>query len=173
MKKHSSLLAIGKVVKAFGVRGEVVVQMMTDTPSRFKRLKTVFLGRDQESALERHVEQVRIGERGVRVKLAEAADRTGAEQMVGNMLFVDEVHAVRPAKGAHFVHDLLGLQVVDENDEEVGILKDVLRMPGHDVYVVDDHGREVMVPAVKEFVKKIDLQTRRIRVHLIEGMRDV
>jgi 16S rRNA processing protein RimM len=171
LKKRSSLLAIGTVMKSFGIRGEVVVRMMTNAPSRFKRLKTVFLGRDEATALERRIEYVRIGERGVRIKLVEIPDRTSAEQMVGNLVFVEDEHAVPLKKGTHFVHDLVGLRVVDESGEDVGILTDVLKMPGHDVYVVDDHGREVMVPAVKEFVREIDVAARKIRVHLIEGMR--
>ena len=172
MKKHASFLAIGKVMKPFGIQGEVVVQTMTDSPARFKKLKKVFLGADEATAMEMEVEYVRVGERGVRLKLMATRDRTSAERMVGGLLFVAEKQAIRLKKGTHFVHDLLGLQVVDENGDDVGILKDVLKLPGHDVYVIDNHGREVMVPAVKEFLKEINIPARRIKVHLIEGMQD-
>jgi len=159
-------------MKPFGIQGEIVVQTMTDSPERFKKLKRVYLGTDEATAIEMDVEYVQVGERGVRLKLMATPDRTSAERIVGELLFVAEEQAIRLKKGTHFVHDLLGLQVVDENGDEVGILKDILKLPGHDVYVIDNHGREMMVPAVKEFLKEINIPARRIKVRLIEGMQD-
>ena len=172
MNKRRSLIAIGKVIKPFGIRGEVVVQTMTGSPSRFKKITRVFLGRNEAEATETDIEYVRVGERGVRLKLKATPDRNGAERIVGSLLFVKEAKAIRLKKGTFFVHDLLGLRVVDEKEEDIGVLKEVMKMPGHDVYVIDHRGREVMVPAVREFVTDIDVAAKRIKVRLIEGMRE-
>ena len=64
----------------------------------------------------------------------------------------------------------MGLAVVDEQGVEQGTVREVLKMPAHDVYVVGGKGNEILLPAVKEFILKIDLRTRTIKVRLIEGM---
>jgi 16S rRNA processing protein RimM len=79
---------------------------------------------------------------------------------------------VEPKKGTHFVHDIVGLNVVDEKGIGVGVVKDVLRLPAQDVYVIEKDGREWMLPAVKEFVASIDVVARTMRVRVIEGLME-
>jgi 16S rRNA processing protein RimM len=165
-----SLIAIGKIVKAFGIRGDVVVLPMTHNAARFKKLKRVFVGAKEAESVEANVSHVVVESRGVRLQLSIASDRTAAEKIVGSLLFVDEKDSVRPPKGTFFIHDLVGLNVVDETENTIGILKDVLKYPANDVYVVVKDGKEILLPAVKEFIKKIDLETRTMRVKLIDGM---
>jgi 16S rRNA processing protein RimM len=88
------------------------------------------------------------------------------------LIFVDEEQRIRPKKGAYFVHDMIGLRVLNGEGKPFGTVKDVLHMPAHDVYVVEDAGREWMLPAVKEFVSSIDLKSGTMRVQLIEGLAD-
>jgi len=169
-KKESSRLAIGKVVKAFGIKGEVVVFPMTDSTRRFQRLRKVYLGKTATSAREIAITGVRIGSRGVRMDFEGIADRTSAEQLVGEFLFVDEQNRVVLPEGRYFIHELTGMAVIDQTGTRIGTLTDVLKMPASDVYVVDVNGREVMIPAVREFVKKIDVEAMVMVVHTIEGM---
>jgi 16S rRNA processing protein RimM len=165
-----ALLAIGSVVKAFGIRGDIVVSPMTNDARRFKTLKHVFIGRDEATASETQVLHVTLDHRGVRMQVASVTDRTSAENLVGAILFVKEKDAVRPPKGSFFIHDVIGLRVIDEKGKAVGILKDVLRLSPNDVYVVEKDGKEILLPAVKEFVKRIDIEGGTMSVQLIEGM---
>lgn len=167
------LYAVGRIVKAFGVQGVVVVQPMTSTPGRFQKLKTVRAGHSETGTILLTVSEVRVGERGVRMHFSEVTDRSAAERLVGMLLFVDETQRVRLPRGTFFVHDVVGMEVIDQAETVVGVVKDVLKMPAHDVYVVGDAGGgEVMIPAVKEFIRSVDMKTRTMRVELIEGMRD-
>lgn len=167
----SSRIAVGVIVKAFGIRGDLIIQPMTDNPARFKSLKRVFVGATETIAVETTVADVSVNERGVRLKLGLAHNRTQAEQLIGRLLFVNQADAIRLPKGAHFIHELVGMQVVDENGIAIGVLNDVLKYPAHDVYVVDADGEELLIPVVRQFIKQIDAQRRIIRVHFIEGMR--
>lgn len=169
-KKESSRLAIGKVVKAFGIRGEVVVFPLTDSTRRFQRLRKVYIGKDASNARENDITGVRAGSRGVRMSFKGVADRTAAEQLVGGFLFVDERNRVVLPEGRYFVHELTGMAVIDQTGNRIGTLTEVLKMPANDIYVVDAHGREVMIPAVREFVKKIDVEAMVMVVHTIEGL---
>ncbi|HEX9005712.1 MAG TPA: ribosome maturation factor RimM [Bacteroidota bacterium] len=171
-KTTRELLAIGKLAKAFGVRGELIVLPMTDAPQRFRRLKQLLVGTDEETTAEMAVAGVRIEPRGIRLKLEGIDDRDAAERLVGSLLFVDADHRIRLPKGRYFIHDIVGLTVVDETRGVVGTVHDVLKYPAHDVYVVAFHDREYMIPAVKEFIRDIDLPSGRLTVRLIEGMTD-
>lgn len=166
------LVAIGTVVKAFGIRGELVVSPMTDDVRRFKKLKRVFVGTSPANATETCVTGVVLGHRGVRVRLAAIGDRTEAEKLAGTLLFVDETEAVRPKRGSFFIHDIIGLRVFDEGGESLGVVKDVLKLPANDVYVIESKGSEILLPAVKEFIRDVDTNAKTMRVKLIAGMKE-
>ncbi len=167
---RGDLLAVGRVVKAFGISGELIVQPMTDNPDRFKRLKSVFIGRDSSTTHAATMERVSVEQRGIRVKLRGVDDRNGAEALTGALIFVDDEHRVRIPRGRYFIHDIIGMTVVDEEGAVRGTVRDVMRMPANDIYVIDRNGTEMLLPAVKEFILDIDVPRRRMTVHLIEGM---
>jgi 16S rRNA processing protein RimM len=167
--KHEPL-AVGKVVKAFGVRGEIVAQSYADNPSRFMSLRSVLVGNEPGQAREITIERVRADGRGACLKLAGVDDRNAAENLVGNLLFVEHRQRVRPTRGTYFVHDIIGLAVLDQNGATVGRVREVLKLPAQDVYVIERHGRDIMMPAVREFVLGVDLEEGIMRVRLIDGM---
>lgn len=152
------------------MQGDVVIQGLTDNLARFKKLKRVFVGGNEVDSVETTISHVTVESRGVRLGFDGVTDRTAAEKLVGSLLFVQEKDAIHLPKGTFFVHDVVGLKVVDMNGNFVGIVKDVLKYPANDVYVIEKEGKELLLPAVKEFVKKIDPAANTMRVHLIEGM---
>jgi 16S rRNA processing protein RimM len=170
MKQDQELLAVGRIVKPFGLRGELVVESLADSPGRFRTVQEVYLGPDAMTVHAARVTHASIDARGVRVRLDTIADRTAAEQIVGQYLFVDARHRARLPRGRYFVHQVVGLTVLDEEQRVVGRICDVLKLPAHDIYVVERQGREILIPAVKEFVLSINPEAGVVRVHLIEGM---
>jgi 16S rRNA processing protein RimM len=166
------LYAVGTIVKAIGIAGEVVVQPMTDFPARFRKLRLLWMGGDNVSAAETAVETAVVSPRGIRLKLKGIDDRTAAERLRGKLLFVDETHRAKLSRGQYFVHDIVGLAVSEEGGGDLGTVADVLRYPASDVYVVRGERGEILIPAVKEFIRSVDLGTRRMIVRLIEGMTE-
>jgi len=164
------LLAVGRIEKVFGIKGEVIVDEMTDSPERFRTLKRMLVGSGGGTTRKVAVERVSVEPRGVRLKLKGIDTRAAAEELVGSFLYVDEAHRLRLPNGRYFVHQLIGLTVVDARGGRVGRLKEVMKLPAQDVYVIEREGGEIMVPAVKEFVSAIDLNAGTITVSLIEGM---
>jgi 16S rRNA processing protein RimM len=155
-------LAVGKVVKAFGIRGELVARCYAGDPSRFTALRSVLVGREPGQARDIRIERVRADERGVCLKLAGVDDRNAAEKLVGQR--------VKLPRGTYFVHEIIGLAVLNQDGANVGRVRDVLKLPAHDVYVIERHGRDIMIPAVQEFVLGVDLEKGVMRVRLIDGM---
>ena len=166
----NDLLAIGSIVKAFGIEGHVIVQPLTEFPSRFRKGSKVLFGRNDRDVRELVIGRAAVGPRGVNVKFAGIDDRNAAEQLVGSLLFIRERQRARLPKGHYFTHDIVGLSVVDEHGVHRGTVREVLKMPAQDVYVVSGKGAEILLPAVKEFILDIDLASRTMTVRLIEGM---
>lgn len=104
------------------------------------------------------------------MKLKGIDDREAAEALVGKYLFVDSRHRVRLPRGKYFVEQVIGLAVIDHEGHALGRVRDVLKFPANDVYVIEYHGREILVPAVKEFILALEPQKGTMRVRLIEGM---
>jgi 16S rRNA processing protein RimM len=163
-------LAIGRISKPFGVRGELVVELMTDDPERFTALHEVLVGATPESGRAMVLERVHVSARGVRIAIEGIGDRTAAEALRGHYLFVAPADRIRLPPGRHFVHSMLGLAVVTEEGDPLGTLEEVLKLPAHDVYVIRGARGELLLPAVEEFVRRIDLEAGTMTVRLIEGM---
>lgn len=165
-----TLVAVGTIIKPFGVTGHVVVQTMTDSPARFRRLREIRIGADARETRSYGVQNCVIEHRGVRLKLESVDDRTSAERLIGSLLFVSEQDQIKLPKGKYFVHDVIGMRVVDEHRGDVGVVRDVLKYPAHDVYVVSQGERSFMIPAVKEIVLRFDTAEKVMSVRLVDGM---
>ncbi len=173
------LIAVGSIVKAFGIRGDVVVESLTDMPERFRSLRRVYLvaessatGAEDGNPAPAEITAVNVAPRGIRVRFSCATDRTAAEKLVGLLVMIPPEEAVPLPPGTFFVHQIVGFAVVDEQGAPLGTLTDVLRFPAQDVYVIGADGEpDLLVPAVREFVQRIDTEARTITVRVIEGMR--
>ena len=145
-------LEAGKIINTFGVRGEVKLDPWCDSAEFLKPLKTLYI-----DGAPRAVASSRVHKGMLIVRFADVEDVNFARS------------DVRLPKGRHFVADLLGAAVVDEQGTEIGKLTEVLDMPAGQVYVVQGE-TEHTIPAVPEFILDIDADEKTIRVHLIEGM---
>lgn len=169
------LLLIGRVLRAHGVRGEVKVLPLTDDPGRFDGLDDVFIGPAPERVKPVSVEAVRFQptKKGITVvlKFSGVDTREAAETLRKAQVFAREADLPALEEDEVYLHDLIGLAVVTEAGEPVGVLADVLDMPGQFIYVVSREGKpEAMIPAVPEFVVETDLEGGRLVIRPIEGL---
>jgi 16S rRNA processing protein RimM len=169
----SDFVAIGKVSGAVGIKGEVKIIRWTDAPGRFSLLKSVWLGFDFEHAREFEVQGVRVAGKSVALKLSNVESRSVAEQLANQLVMVPSSKRVQPPEGTFFVDDVLGLEVVTEEGKRVGVVRDVLRLPSSDLWQVDTGVRVVSIPAVKEFIRVVDIAGQRVVIHEVEGLLDV
>lgn len=156
-------LEAGKIINTFGVRGEVKLDPWCDSAEFLKPLKTLYI-----DGAPRAVASSRVHKGILIVRFADVEDVNGA-MLLKNKIVYFARNDVRLPKGRHFVADLLGAAVVDEQGAEIGKLTEVLDMPAGQVYVVQGE-TEHTIPAVPEFILDIDADEKTIRVHLIEGM---
>ncbi len=170
-----SLILIGRIFRAHGVRGEVKVIPETDDPERFRDLECVRVGRSLEKTESCAVETVRFQQsrHGVTVilKLQGVASREEADALRQALVYAREEDLPPLAEDELFIHDLIGLQVVTEDGAVVGAVKDILEMPGHDTLLIERDGQpDAMIPLVPEFIVEMRVQEARVVVRLIEGL---
>ena len=165
-------LQVGVITQTHGIRGEVKVFPTTDDANRFQKLKEVILETEKER-LTLTVAGVKFFKQYVILKFREYDSINDVEKYKGARLLVPREKAVKLQKDEYFVADLIGMQVVTEDGEPFGRLKNVLETGANDVYVVETaEGREVLLPAIKECVLQVDMEKGVITVHIMDGLLD-
>ena len=165
-------LQVGVITSTHGVRGEVKVFPTTDDPARFKRLKEVILDTGKEE-LVLEIESVKFFKQFVILKFKGFDNINDIEKYRQKSLYVTRKNAVRLKKDEYFIADLIGISVVDEEEKPVGTLKDVMETGANDVYVIEmTDGRELLLPAIRQCILNVDIETGKMQVHILEGLLD-
>ena len=166
-------LVVGRIATAHGIRGECVVEVLSDAPDRFAPGAVLQLDdpADPDGARPVTVRKSRPHKGRLLIEFAEVPDRNTAESLRGRWLTIDATDAAPLPDGLFYPHEIDGFAVRDEAGAPLGTLADVLENPAHDIWVVQTpDGRSVMVPAVTEFVRDVDSDARIITLAPIEGM---
>lgn len=166
------LVAVGKITGTYGVRGWLRVLPLTDFPERFFKLKRVFLT-GGEAPGEYHVEQVKAHGRFFLLKFKEVPDAGAAPALKGALLRLPKEELIPLPPDTYYIFELLGMAVYSTEGEHLGELRDVLQTGANDVYVVESgRGAPLLIPALRQVVKKVDLAGRRMIVDLPPGLRE-
>jgi 16S rRNA processing protein RimM len=163
-------LALGKAVKAWGLKGELKVHPYADSITIAAGTATVFLRGAGSDLTEYVVERVRRAGPAWIMQLQGVQTVEQAERLVGRELLIVRSAAPTLPEGTYYHADLIGLQVVTEDGRELGRIVEILETGANDVYVVHGAGSEWLVPATKEVVRKVDLARKMMLIHLLEGM---
>ena len=174
-------LQVGVITNTHGLRGEVKVFPTTDDAKRFKKLKEAWLDTGKEMvALE--ISQVKFSKNLVILKFKGYDNINDIEKYKGKSLFVTRSHAVKCEKDEYFIADLIDMEAWTEEGELLGIITDVMQTGANDVYVVQvseespyalkvgNKRKELLLPAIKECVRNVDMEARKIKVHLMPGL---
>lgn len=167
--------AIGEITAPQGVRGEVRVQPFTDHPERFASLRQVWLGEPRNVRVT--VEQARPHKGFWLVKLSGVDDRNQAETLRGVRLEVEPEDRAPLKPDEFYVDDLIGLPVITVEGRQLGRLEEVLQTGANDVWVVRGDPargevREVLLPALRDVVRQVDLAAGRLVVAPLPGLLD-
>ena len=162
---HEGYVAVGRVLRPWGLRGDLKVESLSDFPERFDPGARVWL-----DGVRREIEQARSQTGYLYLKLSGIDDVTAAEQYREQLLEVPE-SALAPLDPDEFYHhQLIGLHVVTVDDQALGDVKEVLSTGGNAVLVVRCDGPDVLLPFIEDVIKSVDLAAGRITVELLEGL---
>lgn len=158
-------LVVARIVSPQGRKGEVKAEVVTDFPERFASTAAVYVG-DEHARYE--LEGYRLQEGAVILKLKGIDNIGEAERLRGALVEVPESEAVELPRGHYFWHQIVGLRVVTTHGEELGTVGEILQTGSNDVYVVNGAHGEILIPAIQDAVKSIDLDRS---VMIVEPMQ--
>ena len=159
-------IKLGQIVTAVGIKGEVKVYPYTDIPQRFEEIDSLMI----ESKPAR-ICGVRYMKNMVILRLEGVDDRNGAEALRGKNLYINRKDMWEMPEDTYLVKDLLGISVIDGDGTPIGTLVDVIQNSAQDLYEIRrEDGKTFLLPAVMEFIQKVDLNKRIMVVKLIEGL---
>ena len=162
-------LAIGRIVRAHGIRGELSMVVLTEFPERLETTQQVYLGNEFE-ATAYELKSYRWHKQNVLLTLTGVTTRTQAEALTGQFVQVPVEEAVPLPEGSYYFYQLIGLQVITTENEKLGIVKNILETGANNVYVVENEDREILLPAIPEVIKSINIEEGHMVVQLMEGL---
>ena len=164
MKEKKRFLEAGKIVNTHGIRGEVKIEPWCDSAEVFCRLKRIFIDGNEIKLLSAHAHGSMVI-----ASLDGVTDIDAAIRLKNKVLHLDRADIKLP-KGANFISDIIGFDAVnDDTGEKFGVISDIIAMPAGNLYEIKGE-REILIPAVPEFVIATDMNAECVRFHLIDGM---
>jgi 16S rRNA processing protein RimM len=163
-----SLLAVAFIRRPFGIRGELLLDLLVSQPRQLMEAPFVCLGGEDRrlavGSLRRHGTEYVIRLEGV-------DDRNAAEALRGQTLFLRTDEQPPLPAGVYFLHQIEGLRVVTEEGEELGRVTEIIKTGANDVYVVSGERGEILLPAIPPVIREIRLEEGKMVVHLLDGLR--
>ncbi len=160
-------LEVGKITNVHGIMGEVRVQPWADSPQYLCQFKTLYVDKGHFPV---KVERARVHKNMVILKLEGLTDVSSALSMKNAILYIDRKDANLP-EGSFFLADIYGLEARDaETGAVLGTIADILTLPASNVYVIRGGEREIMVPAVPQFIAETNVDGGYVRINMMEGL---
>ena len=168
-----NLLKVGIISNTHGIRGEIKVFPTTDDPKRYLDLEELILDTGKEK-MKMEIEKVRFYKNMVILKFKGIDDINEVLPYRQKNLYVTREQAVPLKENEYFIADLIGLAVVSDEGEELGEVTDVIQSAANDIYVIKKKGMpELLVPAIKDCIKKVDVEAGSMEIHLLPGLREL
>ena len=163
-------LEIGQIVNTFGIKGMVKVMPFTENIERFSKMKTVYVKNKKENK-KYEIEEVKYHKDMVLIKFKGIDRVEDAELLRNSYLKVNRQDEPELEKGTYYIVDLIGLDVYSDEGKLLGKLDDVFNSGSCDIYVVKDElGKQLLLPAISDVIKEINLEEKKIVAHLLKGL---
>jgi len=167
------LFLLGKIVRTFGSKGEVVFQIDSEILTRLKKLESVFL-KLNENLVPFFIENLQPRPKNqALVKFLDIDSTEDASLLAGSEIYIPKGIVPKSKNGQLFSSDIEGFKVIDTQLGETGIVVTVLEMPQQSLLSIDFKGKEILIPIVEEIVKKIDRKNKTIYIDAPEGLIDL
>ena len=164
-----TLLAIGKVLKPWGLKGAVKIHSYAESPESFSRISE-FRAQGKDGPIVLSIEDVKKQKKAVLLKFKGRDRVEDVEELVGLTLYMDKKDLPQLEEGEYYWHELIGMEVWTEAGKPIGTLEKILETGSHDVYVVRKGERETLIPAIRDVIRKVDAAGKKMVIHPIEGL---
>lgn len=163
-------LEIGQIVNTFGIKGMVKVKPFTDNIERFSNLEKIYI-KNKSGQTEYKIQEVKYHKNMVLIKFEGIENPEQADLLRNSYLIVDRETEEPLEPGRYYIVDMIGLDVFTDDNEYLGKLEDIYNTGSNDIYVVKNElGKQVLLPAIEDVIKNIDMDNKKVIVHLIPGL---
>lgn len=163
---------LGNIVRVHGIKGNVIVHLDVDHPEKYKKVKAVFLKKDGLLLLTKVLSSSLNGTL-LNLSLEGCSDRNAAEELIHKEVFLPLSELAPPGDKQVYLHEAVGMTVVDEKEGRLGVIVKVFDYPEQPVASVDLQPGELLFPLISEFILKVDREHRELQVSLPDGLVDV
>lgn len=163
-------VAIGKILRAWGVKGELLILPLTDELSRFTQVEKVFIADSENKEAIYRIKRSRIFQGKVLLQLESVENREKANSLKGKYLEISKENVPSLPDDRYYIFELIGSQVKSFKGERIGEVKEVLFFPANDILVVRKGSKEYYIPFIKDVIKKIDIKEKLIVIEPISGL---
>jgi len=164
------LIVVGRVIKSQGLQGELKVEPLSDYSERFEKLTTVQLELKNGEVKPFETEKIRISGGIVIFKLKGVDDRNTADKLKGAYVSVPRSEVFPLNADSFYIFELEGMDVYDPDGKLTGRVAKVVQYPANGVLIVETETENIMIPTIKEFMRKIDVEGKRIVIEMPEGL---
>lgn len=167
-------LKVGKIVNTHSLKGEVKVISSTDfEEERFKKGSKLLITRGNQLIREVVVQSYRNHKNFLLVKFEGIDSVEEAEKLKNLQIKIDSDEVGELEENEFYFHEIIGCQVFDENDRNLGEIIDILTPGANDVWVIKgEEGKEILIPYIEDVVKQIDITNKKVNIEVIEGLID-
>jgi len=166
----STLIHTGKIVKSIGLKGRVKVHSYMESPQRLESLDEVFIGPAKKGALPFRVTRVGYTRGAISLDLEGVSDAASSKALVGFNLYIPAGSLDELESDEYYWRDILGLDVLTEEGRILGQIEDIIPTGSNDVYVCRGGEREILLPAIEEVIRRVDIERGVLVVRLLEGL---
>lgn len=164
------MLKIAKIIATRGLRGELKLYPYTNTPEDLDRISQIYVEGCREPY---KLKSLNLNKNLVFAKLEGVDSIEKAENLKNLDVFIDKAETLEfLGNDSFFYEDLIGIEVYDEGDNYLGEVVDLRKLPTQETLVIENEGREWMLPFVDEFILELDTEAGRLKIKLIEGLID-
>ena len=167
-------LKVGKIVNTHSLKGEVKVISSTDfEEERFKKGSKLLITRGNQLIREVVVQSYRNHKNFLLVKFEGIDSVEEAEKLKNLQIKIDSDEVGELEENEFYFHQIIGCEVFDENDKNLGVIIDILTPGANDVWVIKgENDKEILIPYIEDVVKKIDITSKKVNIEVMEGLID-
>ncbi|HZJ76796.1 MAG TPA: ribosome maturation factor RimM [Oscillospiraceae bacterium] len=161
-------LKVGKIINTHGIKGNLKIFPLTDYMERFEELDWLYIdGYDDKF----YIKNVKYMPTVVLLSLEGYENIDSVKKFKDKHVLIDEGQREDLPEDTYYIADIVGLDVYTIKNEYIGKIKDIIQTGSHDVYIIEgEDNKEIMIPAVEEFIPEISLKEGKIIIDPIEGM---
>ncbi|MCK4638550.1 MAG: 16S rRNA processing protein RimM [Bacteroidales bacterium] len=163
---------LGRIVKAYGKKGELNVVLDTDNPENYKDLKSVFLDL-KGNLIPYFIEKIQIKNNKAIIKLKDVLTPEIAEMFVNAEIFLPLNQLPKLTGNKFYYHDIIGYTIIDKTYGSIGKVEKVLDLPQHAILQIKYKNKEILVPITDEIIKIVDRNNKQIKIEAPKGLIEI